>query len=145
MLGTDFCLEGLPSETTSVLHALLGRGGSWLDSYAWETLGFVAVRSGVLGDAAACYETAARSDRTRVIPALYWLRFGLLAESRDSAVRAAAFIDRFVHHEDPALSWFRRLGEVESGPRSSPDQRALARLIADQSGPVSWKVIDGFK
>jgi hypothetical protein len=144
-LSVDLSLEGSPNNGEETVCSFLKRGlGSSIDSYAWESLGLSAATSCEWGKAAAHYEAAVQSDPTRVIPALCWLRFSLLSVSKESALRASEFVDRSLHPSDPALLFMQGLGETGVGPKSSVDQRALARWVADRSGPISWKVIHAF-
>jgi hypothetical protein len=145
MLGTDLSLKGSSSEARNVLTAFLAREPrSQVDSFAWEALGFLACQEGSYGQAAGHYEAAVRFDPGRVIPGLAWLRFSLLAGVEDAASRAAAFIDRMVPEESPAIEWYQALSRRSIGPKSSPEQKRLARLVADQSGPVSRRLIHGY-
>lgn len=145
MLGTDLCLEGQRAEADKALRSFLARGpGSPIDSYAWESLGVLAAQSGELAAAAGSYESSVRADPTRVVPALAWLWFSLRAEDVRSASMAAAFVDRVVPADVPAITWFRGLGDSGVRGAVSPDVARLARSVAGRSGPASRRIVDGF-
>jgi hypothetical protein len=143
VLGLDRSLEGAPPEGAVLLNEFLGRGPkSRFDSYAWENLGFAATLMGRPQQAASSYEAAVRADVTRVAPALDWLRFSLVIEARDSALRAADHVDRSVPVNSPILRWH----QLESVPSlaSSPGRKALARILAARGGQASRSVINEF-
>lgn len=131
--------EGLRPQAERMLHGVLAEQvNGELASYALENLSLV--RPSDHAALAVLHARAVRSDPTRVVPSLAWLRHSAHGRSLAGVLRAAEQVDHLVSEDHPALAWYLRASARGSGPGTEGRTR-LASAAAEHVGPVARRVL----